>query len=37
MVFDGCSPTFINVTVVGNWTAGRGGGLNVSYIVIPHW
>ena len=32
---DGCSPTFINVTIVGNWTAGNGGGLNVSYMSQP--
>jgi len=35
LFFDGCSPTFINVTVVGNWTAGHGGGLNVSYMSQP--
>jgi hypothetical protein len=34
-MFDGCSPTFINVTVVGNWAAGHGGGLNVSYMSHP--
>ena len=33
--FDGCSPIFINVTVVGNWSAGNGGGLNVSYMSHP--
>jgi hypothetical protein len=33
--FDGCSPTFINVTVVGNRTAGQGGGLNISYMSQP--
>jgi hypothetical protein len=35
MVFDGCSPTFVDVTVVGNSTAGHGGGLNVSYMSQP--
>jgi len=35
LFFDGCSPTFMNVTVVGNWTAGHGGGLNVSYMSQP--
>jgi hypothetical protein len=33
--FDGCSPTFINVTIVGNRTAGQGGGLNVSFYSNP--
>ena len=34
-MFDGCSPTFINVTIVGNRTTGHGGGLNVSYMSQP--
>ena len=34
-MFDGCSPTFVNVTIVGNRTAGHGGGLNVSYMSRP--
>ena len=36
MHFDGCSPTFVNVTDVGNWTAGQGGGLNISFMSQPH-
>ena len=35
LVFDGCSPTFINVTIVGNRTTGHGGGLNVSFMSQP--
>lgn len=35
VMFDGGSPTFVNVTVVGNRTTGGGGGLNVSYMSQP--
>ncbi len=35
LMFDGCNPTFINVTVAGNWTAGHGGGLHVSFSSNP--
>jgi len=34
-MFDGGSPIFVNVTVVGNRTTGGGGGLNVSYMSQP--
>ena len=33
--FDGCNPTFVNVTIVGNRTTGHGGGLNVSFASQP--
>lgn len=35
LYFDGCSPSFVNVTVVGNSTSGHGGGLHVSYASHP--
>ncbi len=35
MMFDGGSPTLVNVTVAGNRTTGSGGGLNVSYMSQP--
>lgn len=34
-MFDGSSPTLVNVTVAGNRTTGSGGGLNVSFMSQP--
>lgn len=35
LYFDGCNPVFVNLTVVGNSTAGHGGGLHVSFSSNP--